>query len=275
LSGKSEIRESRFETMVIDAHAHAFPDAIAERAIARLETGNCKARHDGTVSGLLKSMDRAGIDKAILCSIATKPEQFKPILKWSLQIASERVIPLASIHPEDPLMGEHMKAVVESGLKGIKIHPYYQGFDLGGEKALRLLEAAEAEQLLVVSHTGFDMAFPRDRIADPDRILAVCRRFPALRFVATHFGAWEDWGEVSAKLVGEPITMEMSLALESLSRDEARRMIRAHSSDRLLFGTDSPWSEAAESLRVLRALELPSDLLRKVEWENAVRIFRL
>jgi predicted TIM-barrel fold metal-dependent hydrolase len=261
--------------MIIDAHAHAFPDGIAERAIARLETGNCKAQHDGTVSGLLKSMDRAGIDKAVLCSIATKPAQFEPILKWSLQIASDRIIPLASLHPDDPLIGEHMRAVAESGLKGIKIHPYYQGFDLGSDRALPLLEAAQAENLVVVSHTGFDMAFPRDRVADPDRILSVLKRLPALRFVATHFGAWEDWGEVSAKLVGKPIDMEMSLALEALTMEEARRMILAHSPECLLFGTDSPWSDAAESLRVLRALKLPSDILRKIESGNAARFFEV
>ena len=69
-------------TGIIDFHAHAFPDAIAARAISHLEHGGgIKAFLDGTVSALLGSMDRAGIGTSVLCSIATKPEQFDSILK--------------------------------------------------------------------------------------------------------------------------------------------------------------------------------------------------
>jgi len=86
---------------IIDFHAHAFPDALAERAIAHLEKeGNAKAFLDGKVSSLLASMDSAGIERAVVCSIATKPEQFAPILKWSREIASQRIIPLPSVHPK-------------------------------------------------------------------------------------------------------------------------------------------------------------------------------
>lgn len=261
--------------MLIDAHAHAFPDGIAERAITRLEQGNCKARHDGTVSGLLRSMDLAGVDKAILCSIATKPEQFEPILKWSLSITSDRVIPLASVHPADPQVREHVRMVAEAGLKGIKLHPYYQGFDLGGEAILPVLDAAEASGVLVVSHTGFDMAFPRDRVADPERVCRLIERFPALRFVATHFGGWCDWVEVKRRLIGRPVAMEISLSLERLAREEAREMILAHPESHLMFGTDSPWSDISETLRRLRSLDIPAVRMRRIEGENAVRIFGL
>lgn len=261
--------------MLVDAHAHAFPDSIAGRAIARLEQGNCKACHDGTVAGLLGSMDRAGIDKSVLCSIATKPEQFEPILKWSLSIASDRVIPLASIHPADPEVREHVRMVAEAGLKGIKLHPYYQGFDLGGEAVMPLFEAAEANGVLVVSHTGFDMAFPRERMADPERICRLLERFPSLRFVATHFGGWCDWAEVRQRLIGRSVPIEISLSLGLLSREEAREMILAHPGSQLMFGTDSPWSDPCETLQRLRALDIPAGRLQSIEGENAVRIFEL
>ena len=52
-------------------------------------------------------------------------------------------------------------------------------------------------------------------------------------------------------------------------------MILAHPPDCLLFGTDSPWSDAAEALACLRGLGLPSGVLKKLEGENAARIFRL
>ena len=47
---------------IIDFHAHAFPDALAERAMPALEEeGNIKAALDGKISSLLRSMDEAGI----------------------------------------------------------------------------------------------------------------------------------------------------------------------------------------------------------------------
>jgi predicted TIM-barrel fold metal-dependent hydrolase len=261
--------------MILDTHTHAFPDSIAARAIARLEVGNCKACHNGTISGLLRSMDAAGTDQSVICSIATKPEQFAPILRWSLSVASDRLIPLASIHPADPDAVARVREVRDSGLKGIKLHPYYQDFDLAAESMNPLYEAVSASGLIVIAHTGFDMAFPRDGRASPEKILSVTTRFPELRFVATHFGAWQDWAAVENCLIGKPLMMEISLALEDLPVEVARRMILAHSPDHLLFGTDSPWGEPSEALRRLLALNLDDGLLQKILWGNAARILAI
>lgn len=259
--------------MIIDVHTHVFPDAIAARAIARLEVGNCRAQHDGTVSGLLRSMDRAGIDKAVVCSIATKPEQFEPILRWSRTIASDRLIPLASIHPADPGAVAHVGDVKAAGLAGIKLHPYYQDFDLASEQAFPLYEALAAAGLAVVAHTGYDMAFPRDGRADPAKVAAVTARFPTLKFMATHFGGWQNWREVGVHLIGRPISMEISLSLDTLPAEEARAMVLAHPLDRLYFGSDSPWEDQASALDRLRGLGLPQERLQAILWDNAARFF--
>ena len=88
---------------IIDMHVHAFPDALAQRAMAALEgPTDWKAIGDGTVGGLLRSMDAAGIDASVICNIATKPSQVEPIFQWCTQIASERIIPFPSVHPRDP-----------------------------------------------------------------------------------------------------------------------------------------------------------------------------
>jgi predicted TIM-barrel fold metal-dependent hydrolase len=260
--------------MIIDVHTHAFPDSLAARAIAHLEVGNARAFSDGTVAGLLRSMDSAGVDRSVICSIATKPEQFDPILKWSLSIRSDRLIPLASIHPADPLAVARVGEVKAAGLKGIKIHPYYQGFDLADHAFDSFYAAVESSGLVLVSHTGFDMAFPRDRRADASRSLDLVTRFPNLKFMATHFGAWNDWDDVEAKLIGKPINLEISLTLEFLSPEQVRRMILAHPEDRLFFGTDSPWGNPEEPLRVLRELNLPAPLLQKILSGNAAALFR-
>jgi predicted TIM-barrel fold metal-dependent hydrolase len=74
-------------------------------------------------------------------------------------------------------------------------------------------------------------------------------------------------------LLGKPLLMETSLALESLPATEARALLTSHSPDHLMFGTDSPWGDQAEALARLRALDLPPELLRKILGGNAVRVF--
>jgi hypothetical protein len=255
---------------IIDFHAHAFPDALAARAISQLEHGGgVKAFLDGRVSSLLDSMDGAGIRTSVVCSIATKPEQFDPILKWSQAIASPRIVPLPSIHPKDSDPVGQAHRVAKAGLRGIKLHPYYQDFNVDDEALFPLYRALDKLGLFVVCHTGFDFAFPRDRRADPLRILRVLDRVPSLRFITTHMGAWDDWDEVEKHLLGKPITMDISLSLDLLGQERARAMLSAHPADRILFGTDSPWSSLSESLRMVRSLELDKEREQRLLSKNA------
>ena len=78
--------------MLIDFHAHAFPDNIAERAVKQLsEKASISYFHDGTIAGLLRSMDDAGIDRAVILNVATKPAQTENIIKWCLKIRNDRI----------------------------------------------------------------------------------------------------------------------------------------------------------------------------------------
>ena len=63
--------------MLIDFHTHAFADNLAAKAIPLLaQEGNTHPHTDGRVTGLLASMDRAGITRSVVCPIATKPSHY-------------------------------------------------------------------------------------------------------------------------------------------------------------------------------------------------------
>ena len=253
---------------IIDFHAHAFPDQIAESAIPYLEEeGDVKANYDGRIASLLAIMDQEGVDKSVICTIATRPTQFKSIIAWSKQIRSERIIPFPSFHPEDPDALLHIEQIKTEGFKGIKMHPYYQGFFLDDEKMFPAYEKISEQNLILVMHTGFDIAYPRIRRCDPAQILKVVERFPGLKMVTTHLGAWEQWDEVEDLLAGRPIYMDVSYTLDQIDRDLARRIILKHPREYILFGTDSPWSGPQETYKHLQALELGDEreelILRK------------
>ncbi|HOK57371.1 MAG TPA: amidohydrolase family protein [bacterium] len=258
---------------IIDIHTHAFPDNVAEKAIPLLEEeGKIKAKLDGKISSLLFSMDKYGIEKSVICSIATKITQYNSILKWSKEISSERIIPFPSFHQDDPLVFERIEEIKKEGFKGIKLHPYYQKFTVDEEKMMKIYEKISKEGLILVLHTGFDFAFERIRIADPEKIMNVKKNFPDLKLITTHLGAWEDWDNVEKYLIGKEIYMEISFSLEFLEKERAKRMILSHPPDYILFGTDSPWTDQGETLNLLRQLKLPSDIEEKILYKNAERI---
>lgn len=258
---------------IIDFHTHAFPDDLAARAVPQIaKGGGVSAALDGKVSSLLRSMDMAGIERSVVCSIATKPAQFQKILDWSKSVRSSRLVPFPSIHPADPEAREHIRMIHAEGFPGIKLHPYYQEFYLDEPRMEPLYECLRECGLLVLCHTGFDVAFARVRRADPERIWKVVNKFPGLKFVATHLGAWEDWAEVERWLIGKPVILETSFAISYCGAELVRRLLMAHPSDCILFGTDSPWADQAEEIERVKALALPADCQQKLFYDNARRL---
>ncbi|MGA2092271.1 MAG: amidohydrolase family protein [Sedimentisphaerales bacterium] len=259
------------KNQIIDFHVHAFPDNIAAGAMKKLmaEAPGVKAYLNGTVSDLLKSMEQNGIEKSILCSIATRPEQFEPILRWSKKIQSEKLIVFPSIHPAESKIKEQLAIIKAEGFRGVKMHPYYQDFRLDEDRMLAIYEELIRNDLMLVVHTGYDIAFPNDDRADSHKILKVTEMFPQLKFVATHLGAWKQWDEVEKILAGKHIYMETSWSLECISPEQARRIILKHPADCVLFGTDSPWTDQGKSIELLKALKLPQDMERRILVANA------
>ncbi len=258
---------------IIDFHTHAFPDALAERAVPQLaQEANVKPALDGKVSSLLRSMDEAGIQASVVASIATRPEQFDAILKWSEKIATERIIPFPSVHPANPNAGEQVRQIHEQGFQGVKLHPYYQEFDLDEKRLWPLYSALQEHGLILLCHTGFDLAFPRVRKCDPVRIRRVIEAFPRLKFVASHLGAWEDYDEVERLLIGQPLYIDLSFAIDWAGPERARKMILNHPPEYMLFGTDSPWMGQAETITQVRGLRLGAEREQLIFGKNAVRL---
>lgn len=262
--------------MIIDFHTHAFPDTVAAKAIPALaQEGNVMAHTQGTVDSLLASMERAGINTSIICSIATRPSQFEPILAWSKAIRSPYLIPFPSIHPADTDVVAKVFKLKEEGFFGIKLHPYYQDFFLDEERLSPLYEALSETGLMLVVHCGYDIAFPRIRRADPAQILTVHTRFPYLKLITTHFGGWDIWDEVEKTLIGKDIFMEISFSLKYLSNEQAVRMLSKHPMDFLLFGTDSPWDDQLEAVQRLKKIGLNQKRLYRILGQNAEHLLSI
>jgi predicted TIM-barrel fold metal-dependent hydrolase len=262
----------------IDFHTHAFPDELAARAIRSLEEesgGGYRAHGGGTIGNLLRSMDRAGIERAVIASIATRPGQAENIISWSARIQGPRIIPFASIHPAGSDFPGLIGRIREAGLKGVKLQPFYQDFTIDDPAVFPLYESIAESGLVLLFYAGFDLAFPDDLCSRPARILKVHRAFPKLKIVAAHLGGYRAWEEVSDTLAGRPVYLETSFSIREAEPAILRDILKKHSPDFFLFGTDYPWLDQGEELEGWKKLKIPDGFKRKILAENAERLLGL
>jgi len=261
---------------VVDIHTHAFPDALADKAIPALEAGaGIAARGAGTIASLIESMDAAGVDRSVLCNIATRPGQFDSILAWSRQIRSDRIEPFLSVHPDEPDAAAAMLRVAEEGFAGVKMHPMYQEFALDEPRVQPLFAAPREAGLAIVLHTGFDIAFRDDDRASPARVRRLADDWPGLKLICAHFGGWKAWDQAAEHLVGADVYLDTSFTTQFLPADEVAELIERHGPDRIVFGTDWPWTDQAESIEGLRGLSVGDDAMAKVLGDNAAELLNL
>ncbi len=263
----------------IDFHTHIFPDKIARQAVDALaaESGDYKPCTDGTLSALLESMKRAGISASLAANIATKPAQMVPILEFCKQVKSDMIHPLISFHPfNDPEEVEDVFGQASrEGIYGVKLHPMYQGFSIDGKHMYGFYELMASFGFYVMFHTGFDVAFPGNDQADVEKIAKIADWFKDLTIVCTHMGGWRQWDRIHCLRHCKNVYTETSMTLSEMSDEEFIRLLGQFDQDRVLFGTDSPWTDQKEMLDRTLKLRIPDSFKEKMLYKNAANLLRL
>lgn len=262
--------------MIIDFHAHAFPDELAPRAIAKLcAISGFVPSTDGTVAGLQSVLKTSGIDAAVLLPVATKASQHQTLNDWARDAMGDNIYAFGSLFPfaEDALAQPEL--IKTRGLKGIKLHPDYQGFYVDDPALFPLYEAITASQLPLLLHAGFDPISPNLPHATPDRIANVVKNFPNLTLIAAHLGSYHHFESVMDELAGKSIYLEFSQAGTYESTANLQRLVSKHGAEQILFGTDAPWDTPSRVLEALYALKLPSADADLILSGNAKRLLGL
>ncbi len=266
--------------MLIDFHTHAFPDKLAERALGVL---SAKARMipetDGRIDSLLAHMDRCGVDRSVVCNIATNPKQMVNVNNFAMDtrhIHGDRLTPLGSIHPQAEGQSEEIERLHNAGINGLKIHPDYMGFPIEDDIYDEIFDTAAELGMFILTHAGFDVSSTAKVWATPDGILKRLARNPKITLICAHFGGNMMWTEVEEKLLGKNLYIDTSMgSVEGLNREQATRMLNKHDSHRILFGSDCPWSNPRETFEYVDSLNLSVDRKEKIFYKNAIALLGL
>lgn len=278
--------------MIIDFHTHTFPDSIAARAVDSLS----KEAHivpftDGTVSGLIDSMDKGGIDMSVLLPVATAASQVESINDKALRSNEKfegRLVSFGCMHPEYSNYKDELRRLKNDGIKGIKIHPVYQKADIDSKAFLDIIYAACENDLIVITHAGLDIGFPGVVNCSPKMCRNVINAIGEFKFVLAHMGGWRNWDEVPLYLEDTTAFLDTSFSsgrIQALSdgywddKDKGMldaegfmKLVKAFGSDRLFFGSDSPWSDQKDAVEYIKGLPLDDGDIGKILGGNACKL---
>ena len=249
----------------VDVHTHAFHPKIAEKAVQQLESHyRIKPVGSGYWDDLQQRLAACDIHKVFVHSAATAPEQVIPANNWACSLRKiPGVVPFGTMHPQFPDMAGELARLYDNGIRGIKLHPDFQGFRLDDPALLPLFAAMEGHFSLMV-HVG-DQLPPEQNPSCPWKVAAIKRRFPKLQIIAAHFGGYRHWQYVVAALSGLDVYMDTSSSLFAIAQEELEAIFKAFPRHLFLFGSDYPlWDPGAEITHLQQRLRLSDRELEEI-----------
>jgi uncharacterized protein len=179
-----------------------------------------------------------------------------------------------------------LRALLEEGvIRGLKLYPGYQRFDVRERKLHPLYELAGEYGVPVMVHTGDTFAHTaKVRYTHPLVFDELAVDFRVTSFVLCHMG--NPWFVDAMEVVYKNENVFGDISGLTLGAFEPRyeRLVLARLNDalafindpgKLMFGTDWPISDTSSYLRFARKLETTPEELDGLMWHNAARLYRL
>lgn len=250
--------------MIIDAHAHVWPDRIAEIALSANRLPDLHARGDGTVAGLTADMAASGVSVSCCLGIANEARHVDSVNRFVAGLTSETRFGFGTVHV-DLSAEENLASLRRHGVRAVKIHPLFQGFALDDPRLWEIFEAFD-DEFAVITHVGEGGSPEANRLSSPAMIRDIARQFPRLKLMACHFGGYKILDDAEEMLAGADVVLETSWppSLATLRPERVRDLIRKHGAERIVFGSDWPMTSPAEEIRAIDALGLGDDETKSV-----------
>lgn len=145
--------------------------------------------------------------------------------------APERLVAFATVDPRDPAAGEEIERCVhEHRMRGVKLHPWLQGFSAHDPGLQRVCETAGRLGVPVLFHDG------TPPFSTPLQLAFLARRHPGIRIVLGHGGLHDLWREAIEAVL---TTDNIHLCMCATPGYAMRAIVARCPLERLVFGTDA------------------------------------
>ena len=256
---------------IIDIHTHIYPNDIAQKA-----TDTVRKYYDirdcgmnGTADMLLSRGKAAGISKFVVLPVAIRADHVQGINDYITGQVRQNdcFVGFGTVHAEMEDIAWEAERVMALGLRGIKMHPDMQRFDIDDERLCPMYEAIQGK-LPVMLHMGD----PNYDYSHPARLRRILKLFPKLDAIAAHFGGYSMYETACGELKDTNCVMDVSSSLMYLPEGDAERYIGIYGAERMAFGTDYPiWDPVTEVERFMR-LKITQEQKEQILCKTARRL---
>jgi predicted TIM-barrel fold metal-dependent hydrolase len=246
--------------VLVDCHTHLFsyPGHLSDQFVRE-----ANARSRGHPLDLNVPPERhwpamSAVDKAIVFGIRAFHSGLWTPNEYVAEYAAchpEKIVGFGAVDPGVDDIEKTLEGIVRLGLRGIKLGPIYQNIDPCDARMMAVYAFAEAHGLPVMIHQGatFVRTAPL-KYALPVLLEEVALRFPELRMVIAHLG--HPWiAETLVLIRKHPHLYSDISALHYRPWQFYNALVAAKEYgvlDKLLFGSDFPFTTAEASLDGLR-----------------------
>ena len=259
---------------IIDIHTHVYPDAIAQKATDSIkdfyELGG--AEMNGTVSMLRNRGAEVGITRWVILPVSVTPDRTRHINNFILEQAAlyDDFIGFGTVHAKMENIDDETQYILDKGLRGIKMHPDFQRFDIDDPRLFTVYEAVSG-RIPVILHMG-DRRYD---FSQPARLRHVLDLFPNLDVIAAHFGGYGMYEEAYKQLKDKNCVFDISSSMMFMEDGVPERYINMYGAERMAYGTDYPLWDPVSEVQRFQKLKLTDDQFEQIAHKTAERILNL
>ena len=276
--------------MIVACHTHIWR---SEHWSAEMVRESVKARGSVSVTDVTRDAHWQAVeavDKAIVFGLYARhvglvvPNDF--VADYVIQ-HPEKLIGFASVDPNEANYIDELHRAVESlRLRGLKLGPIYQNIHPMDKRMLPIYEYCERNHLPILMHQG--TTFPRRaplKFASPLLLEDVALAHPELVIVIAHLG--HPWMAETIVLIRKHPNLFADIsALHYRPWQFYNGLMLAVEygvSDKILFGSDYPFTTPSESIRKLREINdtfpglprIPEEIVTDILGRNTLKLLNL
>ena len=257
--------------MLIDFHTHCFPHKIAARAMESLSNESALVPPlNGTLEELQRGMDEGNVKLSVVLGIATNPHQQAAVNNYAAELNNNpNLVAFGSVHPFSDDYKYYVDFLCDNGIKGMKFQPFYQDFYVNDKQALKVYEYIASKGMVLFFHSGVDLLVKGD-FCSPKKVREVLDSLKYPKTVLAHMGGWGYGEEYFELVVGSDCYLDVSFSYRYEDENTRAKFMQKHSTDKILFATDRPWTDAKTDIDLVK--QLPNDLSEKILYKNAKKL---
>ena len=197
-------------------------------------------------------MDKSGIEQAVVLShdglFNSTPEANDGVAGFVRQ-HPDRLVGFGTYTPRrKEAASEIERCFRDLGLRGLKLHPWLQGFSMHETTLDPIMEVVAQHQGIVLCHDGTPPYSTAGQIA------ALARRHPTVPVILGHAGLHDLWRE---SLLFTQETENLYICICGTPPYAARQILERAPLHKVLFGTDAGLSDrASQDYAAARVLEI-------------------